>query len=386
MTVRLYPTRSQASALNHHMFLGRVAYNRALAARIHWYKTSGKSLSYYDQTADLTELRNSDPFWGDGVYAIQRDALRRLDKSYKAFFRRVKAGEKPGFPRFKGRNRWNSFTISQPHNPIEEEKIRVCKVDGLIRTRNLRPIDGKIKEQRILRRASKWYCQLTIESADNSTPARLVVNATGIDLGIKTFAVLSDGTEIANPRFGKQLARKLAHANRNLSRTKKGSKNRRKAIARLQAIYAKISDHRSNFTHHVSKEIATKYDLVAVENLTVANMARGRLAKSILDACWSQFLFQLAYKVENTGGLFVKVDPRNTSQDCSQCGERVPKDLSVRIHSCPKCGLVLCRDQNAARNVLLRALSLAQHPPAVGRAVMPVEGFIGASLNQEVSV
>jgi putative transposase len=195
--------------------------------------------------------------------------------------------------------------------------------------------------------------------------------------------VLSDGDTIANPRFGKKLSRTLAHAHRNVSRTVKGSKNRCKAVARLQRVYVKISNARSNFMHHASKKIVSEHQLIAVEDLNVSDMTRGRLAKSILDACWSQFTWQLSYKAESAGAIFLRVDPGGTSQECSGCGQVVPKDLSIRVHRC-SCGLTIDRDLNAARNVLKRALH--NSAPAAGRAdtVMPVEGRVAASVNQEV--
>lgn len=384
MTIALYPNRLQAARLENFFFVGRITYNRALESRIYWYKSSGKSLSYYDQCDDLTELRAADPFWTDTPLGVQRDALRRLDKGFKAFFSRVKSGNgKPGFPRFKGRNRWNSFSISNPANVVRADRIRVIGVDGTIRCRNLRPFQGTVKEQRIVRRAGKWFCQLVINDGQAACAPTPIKSAVGIDVGLSTFATLSNGDSLDNPRFGAKLARKLAHAHRNVSRTTKGSRNRREAVARLQRVYAKISDARWNFTHHTSKKIIAEHQLIAVEDLNIKSMVRGRLAKSILDACWGQFTWQLAYKAESAGCVFVCVDPRGTSQECSQCGETVQKDLSVRIHVCPHCGLVLNRDHNAARNVLKRALRSFQHPAPVGGSVMPVEGRVAAPTNQE---
>lgn len=382
MTIRLYPNRTQAERIARYLFVGRICFNRALAARIHWYRQTGKTLTFNEQCGDLTELRAVDQFWRNIPSQVQRNALHRLDKAYRSFFRRVKAGEKPGFPRFKSSNRWSSFAIQACGQVIRGNRVRVSGVEGLIRTRNLRPVVGTIIEQRIILKAGKWFCQLVIDSpavASDPSPRPAV----GIDVGLATFAMLSDGTSVENPRFGRKASRALAHANRNLSRTKKGSKNRRKRIARLNRVYLRVQDLRHNFTHQESRRIANKYGVIAVENLNVNGMARGRLAKSILDACWSQFTSQLTYKAENAGGAVVRVNPAGTSQECSQCGKTVPKDLSVRIHSC-ECGCVLDRDLNAARNILRRALN--QHRPAVGGIVMPVEGAAAPPLNQEVLI
>ena len=382
ITSRLYPNRLQAACFERYLFVGRICFNRALEARIHWYGKSAKSLTFYDQCADMTELRSADKFWESVPLQVERDALRRLDKAFKAFFRRVRTGQKPGFPRFKGRNRWDSFTIQECGNVVRNNRVRVSGVDGLIRARNLRPFSGKIIEQRIVRKAGKWFCQLVIDApAVASDPAPRP--AVGIDVGINVLAALSDGSAIENPRFGRKAARALAHAQRNVARTKKGSKNRRNAVARLQRVYLRIQDLRHNYTHQESRRIANKYGLIAVENLNISGMVRGRLAKSIMDACWSQFISQLVYKAEEAGGVVVRVNPAGTSQECSQCGRKVPKDLSVRVHSCD-CGCVLDRDQNAARNILRRAI--AQHPAPVGGSVMPVEGTVAPPVKQEVVI
>ena len=385
MTIALHPSRLQADRLDRFLFVGRIAFNRGLESRKHWYATSGKALTLYEQFGDLTAMRGADEFWSDVPVQVERDALRRLDKAYKAFFRRIKNGEsKPGFPRFKGRNRWHSFAIQDCGQVIKNARIRVSGVDGLIRCRNLRPVVGEIVEQRIVRRSDKWFCQLVIDDGKVAPPPVPIKSAIGIDVGLTTFATLSNGDTIANPRFGTKLARVLAHAHRNVSRTVKGSHNRRKVVARLQRVYLKVSNSRSNFTHHASKKIVSEHQLIAVEDLNVANMVRGRFAKSILDACWSQFIWQLAYKAEEAGCAFVRVNPEGTTQECSRCGQTVPKDLSVRVHACPSCGLVLGRDHNAAINVLQRALTASKHPRSVGAAVMPAEDRVADPSKQEV--
>ncbi len=382
MTVRLYPNRLQTARFERYLLAGRICFNRALSAAIDWYERRGKMVTYYDHCADLTALRDADSFWSDVPASIQRNALRRLDKAYKAFFRRLKTGQKPGFPRFKGRNRWNSFSIGANFKRlIAGNRIRVSGVDGLVRARNLRPIEGEIKEQCIVRKAGKWFCKLVIDQPASAVVPDELRPVVGIDVGLKAFATLSDGTAIENPRFGRQAERTLRRAHRNVSRTKKGSQNRRKAVARLQRVYLRIQDLRHNFTHQESRRIVNTYSVIAVENLNVKGMVQGRLAKGILDACWSLFTSQLTYKAESAGGVVVRVNPAGTSQECSQCGKTVPKDLSVRVHQCD-CGCVLDRDLNAARNIFLRAMS--QHPASVGGSVMPVEGSNATPLKQEV--
>jgi putative transposase len=382
LTIRLYPNCAQSQRLEHYLFVGRLCFNRALEARIHWYRTTGKSLSCYDQYKDLTVLRAADQFWEDVPVQVERDAIRRLDIGFKAFFRRVKTGEKPGFPRFKSRNRWSSFTIQQCGQVVRNGRIRVRGIPGTIRCRNLQQFDGKIIEQCVLCKAGKWFCHLVVELA-KPQPVLHTGPRIGIDVGLSKFAAFSDGTIIENPRFARRAARQLAHAHRHVSRRKKGSKNRSKAVMRLQRVYVRTANLRHNFTHQLSRSVVNKHGVIAVEDLNIKGMVKGRFGKSIMDAAWGQFTSQLEYKAEEAGSQFAKVNPRGTSQDCSQCGQTVPKDLSVRVHRCPDCGLVLDRDVNAARNILARAFQ-TQHPAAVGRSVMPAEGRVAAPTKQEV--
>ncbi len=370
LTSRLYPTPSQEERLRHYLEVGRTLYNAALEQRREFYEDEGKGLTFYSQTIDLTELRAVSPILQTTPVQIERDALRRLDLAFRHFFRRVKEGNgrKPGYPRFKAAQRWNSFAMLEPGKVVYGSRIRVSGVDGKIKTRNLRVPEGEyaIKQQRIVLRAGKWYCQIVVDDGRLPPPLLPVHSAVGIDLGLKSFAVASDGQVVENPRFARPATRKLARAHRVVSRRKKGSRNRRKAVNRLQRVYARVADLRSNFTHHLSKEFAGKHQLIAVENLNVGGMVQGWLGKSILDAAWSQFTFRVAFKAESAGGRVVFVNPSGTSQDCSQCGQTVPKLLAVRVHRCPHCGLVLDRDLNAARNVLQRALRFVASAPGRG--------------------
>lgn len=352
----LQPNPAQTSRLFHILGTGRKLYNHALDQRIQFYKSTGKTLGKYDQTADLTQLRAVSQVLADVPVQIERDSLDRLDKAFKAFFRRCKAGEaKVGFPRFKGANRWNSFGISAPGKVMRVgNRIYVAGVDEPIKARNVREVNGKIKQLIVVHRAGKWHARLVIDDGQEPPAKAPIVSSVGIDVGLKSFATFSTGEHIDNPRFGRKMAGKLRRAQQAVSRKKKGSRNRRKAIRRLQRVHAKIADARWNFTHHLSKRIVDEHQLVAVEKLNIKGMARGRLAMPILDAAWGQFLFQLAYKAESAGCQLVEVNPRGTSQECSRCGDLVLKDLSVRTHVC-HCGLVLDRDENAAKNILRRA-------------------------------
>lgn len=357
LTARLYPSTSQVARLEHLLDVGRTIFNDALEQRIAAYEFDKSSLSYMTQTADLTILRSVCPTLADVPAWIERDALRRVDLAFKHFFRRVRESSgKAGFPRFKAWQRWNSFSIQSPGQCVRDKHIRVAGVTGTIRARNIQYTEGAIKQLRIVRRAGKWFAQLVVDDGQQTPAAVPIMSCVGIDVGLKTFATMSNGDTIANPRFARKAERKIAHAQRAVSRKVKGSRNRRKAVNRLQQVYERVSNLRSNFTHHASKEIVTQYQFIAVEDLEITDMVGGRFAKSILDAAWGQFTQRLAYKAESAGCIFVRVEPRGTTQECSQCGTVVPKDIRVRVHSCPSCGLTIDRDLNAARNVLQRAL------------------------------
>ena len=355
MEVRLYPNETQESHLVRYLNSARYIFNRCLAIRRDSWKEKGKRVTRFDQTAMLTKWRTDDNRIRSVPVGVTRDAIRRVDLAFSGFFRRLKEGKgKAGYPRFKSANRYNSFAISDPGQVVYNGKIRVSKI-GDIRCRNLRPIESKIKVLRVVRRAGKWFAQLTIDDRKQTPEKRPVENAIGMDVGLNSFAVGSDGSCIGNPRFYRSLERKLQRAGRSVSRKKKWGNNRRKAVLRLQRVHERIRNCRSNFTHQVSRRIVDQYDLIAVEKLNIKGMVQGRLAKSILDAAWGQFIYRLRYKAEKAGSQLVEVDPHGTTQECSQCGETVKKDLSERVHNCPNCGLILCRDENAAINILNRA-------------------------------
>ena len=326
---RLYPSKDQESRLFHFLQIGRRLYNFALEERIRYYRETGKTLSLYDQFGDLVQLRSVSQVLANVPSAIERDALQRLDKAFKNFFRRLKEGKgKPGFPRFKGPNRWNSFIIGDGFKKaVRDEGIRINGIDDRVKHRGLQSFTGTIKQQRIVHRVGKWFCQFVVEDGVKHQP-RVPMNAVGIDLGLNSFSVLSNGEAVDNPRFHRRSERKLKRANRSVSRKKKGSRNRRKAVRRLQRVHEKVRNRRADFTHKLSRNLVDRFHLIAVERLGIAGMVRSGFSKSIYDAAWGQFLYQLTYKAESAGGRVVAVNPRGTSQDCSRCGERVQKDLA----------------------------------------------------------
>ena len=324
-------------------------YNAALQERKEAWKLQRKSINYYDQQAQLTELRK-DPQFRTITCDIQREPLRRIDRAFKAFFRRCKIGEKPGFPRFRSRHRYDSFGFGS-HTPIVRERsIKIPQV-GDIRMRGGRPIQGTPKTVTVKRDGKRWTARVVCEIGP-APEKKAVATAVGIDLGLTNFVTLSDGQAIENPRWLSKHEKRIAAANRRLAKKKRRSKNRIRAREVLRRAHQRAANARQNYLHHVSKWLVANYDLIAHEDLNIRAMAQSRFAKSIMDAAWGILLFQLRYKAESAGAHVVAVDPRGTTQRCSQCGETVPKKIWQRTHACPVCGLEICRDENAARNVL----------------------------------
>ncbi len=278
--------------------------------------------------------------------------LHRVDRAFQAFFRRVKAGEKPGYPRFKGRGWYDSFTYPQWGNGVKLDggRLILSKI-GALRLHTDRPLEGTPQTCTIIRKADGWYACIACEGVVSPLPP--TGKAVGIDVGLESFATLSDGTQIANPRYYRAAERKLKQAQRRLSRRVKGSNRRRKARELLAKAHLKVKRARQEFAHKTARALVNNYDHIAVEKLNIRGMVRNHpLAKSIADAGWGLFLSILIAKAASAGRVVVEVNPAGTSQMCAQCGETVPKRLAVRWHSCPYCGWELHRDQNAALNIL----------------------------------
>ncbi len=360
---RAYPTTKQRKTFTIWLALLRMLYNQALAWRIDTYKTTSESVKWTTQANALPDLKQESKAFA-GLHAdVLQDAMRRLDKAYKAFFRRVQAGGEPGFPRFKGERRYRSMTF----NHLSKQLIRtvhrkfarvvVPKV-GHLKIRYHRPLpDGKIKTMTISRKASGWYVAICVEVPD---PMEAPVNTTlGIDVGLNAFVVDSDGEHIPNPRHYRKAEKKLGKHQRILARCNKGSNRRAKQREVVACCHEHISNQRKDFQFKAAHRILERCDEVAVENLTITNMLNNHyLAKSISDAGWGSFRLKLQSKAESAGKQFKKVKPHHTSQKCSGCGEIVPKNLSDRVHDCPHCGLVLNRDHNAAINIQKAAVAL----------------------------
>jgi putative transposase len=371
---RLYPRNAQKRTLDFLLWQGRKLYNAALEQRINAYQETGKAVSYVEQWAHFRDERHANPdTLGQLNATCVQQMLRRLDKAFKAFFRRVKAGETPGFPRFKGRYRFHSLEFRHGDGcklRFDDQGRALFYVQnaGEIKVKYHRPLpdDATIKHVVVKRKDNKWYVCLQVDlnrSDELPNPESVAVGgpAVGIDMGLESLLALSDGTLIENPRWLRRSQRKLRVAQRRLSRRQKGSKRRRKAAGQVARLHERISNQRRDFWHKLTRNLVDTYGLIGLEDLTLDFMTRNHhLALSAHDAGLGEFQQLLRYKAEEAGIEVVTVNPRNTSQTCSGCGVIVKKGLSVRVHCCPHCGLELNRDVNAARNVLTLALNAAR--------------------------
>src|SRR5262252_440150 len=328
----------------------RFVYNCALEQRVRVYNASGKGIGLNEQSRQLTDARNELAEIKSVLRSIQQDALERLDEAFDAFFRRLKLGENPGFPRFKGRDRYHTF--SQKYEkirpcPIKGDKLTVPGV-GTCRVRLSRPLEGRCKQLRITRRADGWYALLVCEIS-KPAPRASTGETVGVDVGVTSFATLSTGEEIANPRHLKQAATRLAREQRRLSRKVKGSQNRGKARGKVALRHLRVHRARKHFHHEEAAKLVERFDRIAVEDLNIRGMVKThRLAKAILDVAWGQFFAITKSKAESAGRTFERVNPRYTSQTCSNCGHKQKMPLAIRVYECEKCGFVCGRDHNSA--------------------------------------
>lgn len=331
----------------------RELYNAALQERRDAWRVNRKSVDYHVQRAQLPEIKSIREDVNEVYSQVLQDVLRRLSKTFEKFFDRVRRGEKPGFPRFKGSRSFDSFTYPQKGFRLVEDALTLSKI-GACRIRLSRPIRGQIKTCTIKREADGWYAIFAVQESE-SRWFRKTGDIAGVDLGITAFATISTGEEISNPRWQRNSERDLAIAQRNLGKKKRRGNNRQKAIRLLSRRYQKIKRQRLDFFHKVSLKLIKDFDHVVFEDLNIAGMARNRhLAKSIMDAAWGTFLNVHFAKAENAGRTAEKVNPYRTSQDCSECGARMKLSLAHRVFRCTSCGVVKSRDHNAAINIKLR--------------------------------
>ena len=343
---RLYPNIEQQDILQEWLNTCGFIYNTGLEDRINCYNRTGKSLSYYDQTQWLKELDNN-------IYQqVAQDVLNRLNKAYENFFRRVKLGEKPGFPRFQGHNRYDSFTYPQSGFKIVDNRhVSLSKI-GILKFIQHRIIDGKIKTCTIKRNHDKWYISFSCEIPDVE---KVEINkCVGIDLGLINLATLSNGIKIENPRILNLYIERLKALQRRLSLKVKGSNNYKKLKLKLSNVWQKLVNVRNDHLHKLSRKLVDEYDLIVYEDLNVKQMVKSNyLSRSIHDVSWKTLINYSTYKADYAGKFVELINPYNTSKMCSNCGNIKEKlSLSDRIYDCEKCELKLDIDYNAAINIL----------------------------------
>ncbi|TDE59485.1 transposase [Nonomuraea mesophila] len=384
-TFLLRPTARQAAALAACLEDHRQLYNVALEHRRTAYARAGVSVRYGEQSAELKHIR-ADDLEGQGRWSFssQQATLRRLDKAFAAFFKRVRAGRAPGFPRFKGRGRFDTVEWpkdgdgcrwdSQPEHPTATY-VRLQGV-GHVRVHRHRPVRGQVKTISVTREGSRWFVVLSCDDVPaEPLPATGVV--AGIDMGVASLVTTSDGQHLTNPRHLAASAGRLADAQQVLARKQRGSKRRRKAVARVTALHARVRRQRLDGAHKAARALVAAYDVIVHEDLRIANMTRsasgtieapGRnvaaksgLNRSILDAGWGVFLTILAYKAESAGRKLVAVNPAGTSRTCARCGHCAKENRVTQAgFACTACGHTAHADVNAAKNILRAGLALRE--------------------------
>jgi putative transposase len=353
---RLYPSKSQRARLEAVRETCRHFYNDCLRERKEAYEERGETISKTVQLRKVKVEKATSPYALDVHSHILQNVVADLDKAFQAFFRRVKAGENPGYPRFKGRNRFAGFGFKENGNGFKVDGRRL-KLSGIgrIAVRWHRQIEGTIKTARVFCRAGKWFVAFSC-SVEKPEPLPKTGEPIALDVGLLRLATLSNGEEIDNPRWYRRIVRKLRVIQRSISRKKLGGSNRRKAVRVLQRLMVRVANTRRDFINKLVDNLIKRFDKIVVEDLRVQAMARTRLAMSILDAGWSYLVSRLTHKAESAGRELIKVDPAYTSKTCSGCGVLFEHlSLSDRWVSC-ECGVSLDRDHNAAINILHRGL------------------------------
>lgn len=356
---RLYPSKTQAKNLMLILDVARNFYNMCLEERTWAYKLEGRSISKQDQLREVKHYKTTFPQARQVHSHMLQVVAADVDKAFQAFFRRVKAGEKPGYPRFKGHDRFHSFGLKEYGNgfKLDGRRLKIFGA-GRIPVRWHRPIEGDIKTLRVLHKAGRWYACFTCGVPDKPELPK-TGQAIGIDVGISALITTSDGEKVEHPRFYRESQRKLRLLQRSLARKQNGSQNRQKALLRVQRWHEHTKNQRADFAHKLTFSLVQHYDWVACENLKINNLVQNHhLSKSILDAGWGLFKQLLMSKAVEAGRVAVFVDPAYTSRMCSNCGSIFEHfTLAERWVVCD-CGLSLDRDHNAAINILRRSLDM----------------------------
>lgn len=349
---RIDPNRAQSALLGEMLRdFGRL-YNGALEHRIEAYR-KGVVIRCNEQIVTLPVIRRDIPEQGRWSASAQQQVLRKLDKTFKAFFGRVRRGAKAGFPRFHASARYHAadFRVGDGLTLRKSGKIGFVGIPGEVKVRWHRELPSKPKSAILTRQAGKWYVVFHVEV----TPVESAnAETVGLDLGLRSLVALSNGGLVARPNWTRRAAKGLRLRQRALSRCKRGSRVRGKRKAALARYQAAIAGKRRDALHKLSRDLVTRFGRIAVEDLNIKGLARGMLAKHVNDASWAQLVSMIDYKAANAGSPITKVDPRGTSQTCPECWTIAKKTLDLRMHRCD-CGCVLDRDVAAAMVVHFRA-------------------------------
>jgi putative transposase len=348
---RLYPSATQAKMMDETLETCRRLYNNLLADRME------NQIGFYDQKKRLVQMKVDNKFLKAVHSQVLQDVVLRLDKVYESFFARLSK-----YPKFRRRGKYNSFSYPQ-HKigfKLSGNFLKLGKI-GKVKIRRHRQIAGVLKRATIIKEIDQWFVALSAET-EQQISLKKSANSVGVDVGIGNLVGLSSGELIPNPKFLKESSEKIRSIQRELSRKKKGSQNREKAKLALAKSWRKVRRQRDDFAHKLSFKLAEENETIVFEDLKINRMVKNHnLASAILDSTWGKLRQLTAYKAERRGGRVILVNPSGSSQKCSRCGEMVPKSLSERIHQCLKCGLILDRDINAARNILKMGLEQAAH-------------------------
>ncbi|MBE9038371.1 RNA-guided endonuclease InsQ/TnpB family protein [aff. Roholtiella sp. LEGE 12411] len=369
---RLKPTKEQSKIIDNTLDMLRCQYNYQLGQRFEWLEQNRCSIdrcslvvchipelkdkpNRFSQQASLTQLKK-DRYWYKGIHSqVLQEVPKKVEIAFDRWLKGDMNGKRSGKPRFKAKGQYKTFTYPQfKRGHFQNDKITLSKI-GIVKVIVHRQIpDGfNIKIVSITKKADGYYITLSLDDATIPTikPDFIETNIVGIDVGLIDFIVTSDDERIAAPKFLRKAEGKLKSAQRRVSRRKKGSNRRKKAIKKLGIQHKKVAETRRDFHFKTANNLLKKYDVVAVEKLNIKGLAKSNLAKSVNDAGWGEFISILTVKAENAGLKVIAVNPNGTSQECSNCGQTIKKPLFQRMHNCPNCKTNLCRDLNAAINI-----------------------------------